>query len=67
MVTLLPRRLVIPSGLWAQLDDEGRRAVIYHELAHLSRRDHWVCWIDLLVSIAYWWHPCRLVGAPPPL
>ncbi len=50
-------RLVIPTGLWSQLDGPGRRAVIIHELAHISRRDHWVCWLETLVSGVYWWHP----------
>ena len=49
--------LVLPSRLWAQLDDVGRRAVIFHELAHLRRRDHWVCWADMIVGWVYWWHP----------
>ena len=49
--------LVLPSRLWAQLDDVGRRAVIFHELAHLRRRDHWVCWADLVLGLVYWWHP----------
>jgi len=49
--------LVLPTRLWAQLDDVGRRAVIFHELAHLRRRDHWVCWADMIVGLVYWWHP----------
>lgn len=50
-------RLILPVRLWSQLDDAGRRAVIYHELAHLRRRDHWVCWGELVIGILYWWHP----------
>lgn len=49
--------LVLPEVLWAMLDDVGRRTVILHELAHLRRRDHWVCGIELLVGCLYWWHP----------
>ncbi len=50
-------RLVLPTALWAQLDDAGRRAVILHELAHLKRRDHVVCWVRLVIGCVYWWHP----------
>lgn len=50
-------RLVLPKRLWKQLDHQGRRAVVYHELAHLRRKDHWVCWAELLVIATYWWHP----------
>ncbi|MBI4718322.1 MAG: hypothetical protein HY763_10990 [Planctomycetes bacterium] len=49
--------LVLPRGLWSQLDDIGRQAVICHELAHLKRRDHWVMWLEQVVGSVYWWHP----------
>ncbi len=50
-------RLLLPSGLWSQLDEVARQAVVSHELAHLKRRDHWVCWLALIVGCLYWWHP----------
>ncbi|MHC5113558.1 MAG: M56 family metallopeptidase [Planctomycetota bacterium] len=49
--------LILPRGLWDRLDDPGRRAVVLHELAHLRRRDHWVCWLAAIVGCLYWWHP----------
>ena len=49
--------LVLPVGLWGELDREGQRAVLMHELAHLRRRDHLVVWLTQLVSLVYWWHP----------
>ncbi len=49
--------LVLPRGLWAQLDEAGRQAVVCHELAHLKRRDHWVCRAEMLIGWAYWWNP----------
>jgi predicted nucleic acid-binding Zn-ribbon protein len=50
-------RLVLSRTLWAQLDEAGRRAVICHELAHLRRRDHWVCRAEMIIGWVYWWHP----------
>lgn len=50
-------RLILPAELWDELDEAGRRAVIVHELAHLKRRDHWVCWAELIAVAVYWWHP----------
>lgn len=50
-------RLLLPGQLWRQLDEVGRRAVIYHELAHLRRRDHLVCYLAIIVGWLYWWHP----------
>jgi len=49
--------LLLPNGLWQDLDEAGRRAVVHHELAHLRRRDHWVCWLAMIVGWLYWWHP----------
>ncbi len=49
--------MILPRPLWMQLDDVGRRAVIFHELAHLRRRDHLVCWAEMIVGSIYWWHP----------
>lgn len=54
--TLRPR-LILPRRWWSELDDVGRRAVICHELAHLRRRDHWVCWFETIVGCLFWWHP----------
>jgi len=58
MVWCGPRpKLVLPANLWRALDSESRRAVVVHELAHLKRRDHVLCWVESLIGAAYWWHP----------
>jgi beta-lactamase regulating signal transducer with metallopeptidase domain len=49
--------LLLPDGLWRDLDEAGRRAVVHHELAHLRRHDHWVCYLAMIVGWLYWWHP----------
>lgn len=49
--------LVLPADLWDELDDAGRHTVIFHELAHLLRRDHWVCRLSIVATCLYWWHP----------
>lgn len=51
------RRLLLPTELWSQLDEPGRQAIVYHELAHLRRRDDWVRWFENIVNCLYWWHP----------
>src|SRR5262249_37178674 len=50
-------RLVIPSDLWATLDETQRSTLLVHELAHLRRLDHLVRWLELAVSALYWWLP----------
>lgn len=49
--------LVLPVRLWRQLDRKGRRAVVYHELAHIRRGDHRVRWLEMLICSLLWWHP----------
>lgn len=49
--------IVCPDSLWASLDEEQRRAFLAHEVAHYQRRDHWVRWLEWLVTAIYWWMP----------
>jgi beta-lactamase regulating signal transducer with metallopeptidase domain len=50
-------RLIIPEGLWKGLGKRERATVILHELAHLRRGDHLVRFLELAVTVLYWWHP----------
>jgi beta-lactamase regulating signal transducer with metallopeptidase domain len=50
-VVLLPRSLI------ESLTSDERRTLLLHELAHLRRRDHWVRWLELLVTGFQWWQP----------
>ena len=49
-------RLVVPEG-WDRLSPEARSSLIAHELAHLSRQDHWVVRLELILSLVWWWNP----------
>jgi beta-lactamase regulating signal transducer with metallopeptidase domain len=50
-VVLLPRSLI------GSLTSDERRTLLLHELAHLRRRDHWVRWLELIVTGFQWWQP----------
>jgi WD40 repeat protein/beta-lactamase regulating signal transducer with metallopeptidase domain len=50
-------RVFFPAGLLDRLDEQGRAALLAHELAHVCRRDHLVRWLELLVVGLYWWYP----------
>jgi beta-lactamase regulating signal transducer with metallopeptidase domain len=50
-------RLLIPGALFEQLGEDHRATLLVHELAHLRRRDHWVRWLEFVVTGLYWWHP----------
>jgi beta-lactamase regulating signal transducer with metallopeptidase domain len=50
-------RLVVPSGMVEQLSRDELESLLAHELAHVKRRDHWVRWLELLVTGLFWWLP----------
>jgi beta-lactamase regulating signal transducer with metallopeptidase domain len=49
--------LVVPADLLDRLGPEQRAGLLAHELAHARRKDHWVRWLEFLVSGFYWWLP----------
>ncbi|MEE9465078.1 MAG: M56 family metallopeptidase [Candidatus Neomarinimicrobiota bacterium] len=49
-------RIYVPE-LWSGWDDEHRRMVIKHELAHIRRRDGLVVWLQIVVRAIYCFHP----------
>ncbi len=49
--------IVIPSGLWNELNNPQRRAMLAHELSHFRRRDHWVRGLELVVGSLFFWFP----------
>ncbi len=50
-------RLILPAELMARLDGRATDALLAHELAHLSRRDHWVRHLELAALALFWWNP----------
>ena len=49
--------LLMPAALLERLDEDQRRTLLAHELAHWRRRDHWVRYLELAVLALYWWLP----------
>ncbi len=49
--------IVCPDQLWQSLSEPERHAFLAHETAHFCRRDHWVRWLEWLVTAVYWWFP----------
>jgi hypothetical protein len=49
--------LLWPRDLQDRLNEDGLRAVLLHELAHLRRRDHWVRWLEMAAACVWWWNP----------
>ncbi|HEY2894527.1 MAG TPA: M56 family metallopeptidase, partial [Pirellulales bacterium] len=59
MLCRLPRgfALVVPEPLWRELSDEGRRAILRHELAHYQRGDVWKSLAVRLLALPHWFNP----------
>jgi beta-lactamase regulating signal transducer with metallopeptidase domain len=49
--------ILLSRPLLAELSGEEIETLLAHELAHLRRKDHWLRWLELLVTAIYWWHP----------
>jgi beta-lactamase regulating signal transducer with metallopeptidase domain len=49
--------LLWPKELQGRLGEDGFKAVLIHELAHLRRRDHWVRWVEMAAGCVWWWNP----------
>ena len=49
--------VLLPVSLLKVLEPAQRRAVIAHELAHIQRGDHWMRWLEVLATVAFWWYP----------
>lgn len=50
-------RIVLPSPLLRDVDDNTRRLLLAHELAHYQRGDHWVRLLETVAVAIFWWHP----------
>lgn len=49
--------IVIPLDLLRAGCEAKLREVLIHEAAHVARRDTWVCVLQRVAAIGWWWHP----------
>ena len=49
--------ILLPVDLPSQLDNHHLRAVLFHELAHIKRRDLWLNLAQTLLQIVYFYNP----------
>ena len=50
-------QLLLPARLVKTLPFDRWRGILTHELAHLRRRDQWVCRLELAAGLIWWWNP----------
>lgn len=56
-------KVLLPEELVRDVRGAQRRALLLHELVHIKRRDHLMRWVELAVTVAYWWLPAvRSIG-----
>ncbi len=55
----LPRRtvLLVPRVMWSALDAVERRAILRHELEHLTRGDLWKSLAVRVLALPHWFNP----------
>ena len=49
--------LLLPAKLAEDIDSDALRQIVFHELAHLKRRDLLTVWILHAMRTVYWFHP----------
>lgn len=49
--------VVLSTGLVGELENDELRAVVWHEQAHLSRRDFWLTWFATWSAAAFFYMP----------
>jgi hypothetical protein len=49
--------IVLSRPLLAAMSSEETEMLLAHELAHVRRKDHWLRWLEFVVTVIYWWHP----------
>ncbi len=50
-------KLLVPCRLVRAIEAARWRGILAHELAHLCRGDHWVCRLELIAGLIWWWNP----------
>lgn len=50
-------RVLLPMEMVQHGNEREVELIVAHELAHLRRRDHWVRFFEVAVTILYWWNP----------
>ncbi|MEM7230723.1 MAG: M56 family metallopeptidase, partial [Planctomycetota bacterium] len=57
LVWALGRVTIVLPASTVRGPGEVLESVLAHELGHVSRRDHWASWLELLESCVFWWLP----------
>lgn len=56
-IGLLRPVIVLPEAMPHEADEKQLQAVLLHEMAHISRHDHWVGVGQRIAAVLFWWNP----------
>lgn len=57
-VGVLKPMILVPAGLFLQVDPRQLESIIAHELIHIRRNDQWVSVAQSIAETLFFYHPC---------
>ena len=57
VVGLTKPKIIIPTSITDQLQQDQLKAIVLHENAHIKRKDNWFGLLQEIVAILFWWSP----------
>lgn len=57
VIGIMKSRIILPGGLFTDLDDKEQDGLILHELIHIKRLDHFVIVLEWLACAAHFFNP----------
>lgn len=57
LIGVLRPMILLPTDILSWTNQDERRAMLQHEIAHLERRDHYVNTLQTLLSAVFFFHP----------
>lgn len=61
MVGFIKPRVLIPTSFVNSIEQQQLNSILFHELAHIERRDQWTALLQQVVSALLWWSPWVLL------
>lgn len=57
VVGVMTPAIVWPAGLSERLTDDELQAVLAHEIAHVTRHDNLIAWLQIVAETLFWFYP----------
>ncbi len=57
MVGFVKPRVLLPAGFINSIEPQQLNSILFHELAHIERRDQWTALLQNILGALLWWSP----------